>query len=82
VLCISVKDLKEILGNNLAQILETALGNKGLRRLGRGVIRVIHQNRKILTLKKLREREIYIYTYDISGTPGYFSTTSFFGHDV
>jgi hypothetical protein len=61
VLCISVKDLKEILGNNLAKILETALVNKGLRRLGRGVIRVIHQNRKILTLKKLREREIYIY---------------------
>lgn len=30
-LCISVKDLKEILGNNLAKILETALVNKGLR---------------------------------------------------
>ena len=30
-LCISVKDLKEILGNNLAKILETALVQKGLR---------------------------------------------------
>ena len=57
-----------------------------------------HQNWKILTLKTLREREreilyiyiyilnvydyIILYTYDINGTPGYFSTTSVFGHDV